>query len=103
MGGDTNYKQAFKTPGTTAEQRKQPIVDFAQTKNRPGRFEELNLPEGVQQAHFSYGCLAGTQFGKVERPQSAGIYHHFQAPCGSVSPNLCFQPFSLDTQTPSPF
>lgn len=58
MGGDRDFKSAFKTPGSTDKDRGLAIVDFAHCKNMKGRFESLSDPHGgpAQGGHCSYGA-----------------------------------------------
>eukprot|EP00961_Rhodomonas_salina_P133881 1801540-Rhodomonas_salina.1 len=82
MGNNSNWKSSFKTPGTTEKNRSNPIVDFAQTKNRKGRFEELSLEsQPSDAAHYCYGAVSGAQFGRAERPASASKMLGFKNFC----------------------
>eukprot|EP00287_Rhodomonas_sp_CCMP768_P009527 CAMPEP_0196743930 /NCGR_PEP_ID=MMETSP1091-20130531/55156_1 /TAXON_ID=302021 /ORGANISM="Rhodomonas sp., Strain CCMP768" /LENGTH=191 /DNA_ID=CAMNT_0042090385 /DNA_START=8 /DNA_END=583 /DNA_ORIENTATION=+ len=81
MGSNRDFKTSFKTPGTTEKHKSNPVVDFAQTKNRKGRFEELNVSQPSDAAHFSYGAVSGAQFGRAERPASANKMLGFRNVC----------------------
>lgn len=74
MGDHREFKVAFKSTGHATSTSDSCIADFALSKNRPGRFEQLNAsapPEDDMQGKVVYGALGGAQYGKVERPMSA--------------------------------
>ncbi|EKX53043.1 hypothetical protein GUITHDRAFT_161145 [Guillardia theta CCMP2712] len=83
IGSDKNYKTPFKTPGFT-EQKKNVCVDVAHCKNMKGRFEHaFDVPSAADscQPRSVYGCISGSQFGKVERPSSASRMLGFRNVC----------------------
>jgi len=61
MGGDGQWKSAFKTPG--AGGREMANVDFAHCKNMKGRFEDLSSSEAPSGAGYcSYGAGEDASF-----------------------------------------
>ena len=86
MGGTANYKTAFKTPGCTNGQGSS-AVDVAHLKGMKGRFSDAFTYEIEEPKNAAtYGCIAGSQFGKVQRPQSAGRMLGFQNVCSTELP-----------------
>jgi len=101
MGNNSDFKTSFKVTGTTEKSRGNPIVDFAQTKNRKGRFEELSLNcQPSDAAHYSYGAVTGTQFGRAERPASASKMLGFKNVC---RPHLPTPPSTTTRDLDKPF
>jgi len=89
MGGDANYKSAFKTPGYT-DFKAGNVVDVAHLKGMKGRFENAFECTNMQAepGHYSYGLVPGSQFGKVQRPISARRMKGFKDVCGGDLPPM---------------
>ena len=84
MGGDGQWKSAFKTPG--AGGREMANVDFAHCKNMKGRFEDLSSSEAPSGAGYcSYGAARNCQVGAV-RPSSAKGMPSFSTMCNRDQP-----------------
>ncbi|KAJ1483249.1 hypothetical protein T484DRAFT_1950460 [Baffinella frigidus] len=74
IGDHREFKAAFKSTGHATSRGDSCIADFAQSKNRPGRFEQLNAGAPLEddvQGKVVYGALGTAQYGRVERPMSA--------------------------------
>ena len=89
MGGSANYKSAFKTPGYTSFKGGS-IVDVAHCKGMKGRFEHaFEVSENsTDPGYCCYGLTPGSQYGKVQRPQSAGRMLGFKELCGKDLPAM---------------
>ena len=82
-----DFKESFKTPGTTEGNKRLAVVDYAHCKGMKGRFEQLGnatSPDGG--GHFSYGAVHGAQYGAVQRPPSARHMLGFRDLCSAEQP-----------------